>query len=591
MNRKPYKILALVLGCALLAACGQGSLAEARGEEALTTTDTAAQAMENTDMFTRRDRESSYDETGIRISLEGTTARSDSKAVNISGGTVTISEEGCYVLSGTLDEGMIIIDAAGDTKMQLVLEGAHINNSGSAAIYVRQADKVFLTIADGTENSLSNGGSFRAIDENNIDAALYSKDDLSINGEGTLTVTSPAGHGIVCKDDLVICGGGLDVSAADHGLDANDSVRIAGGKLSITAGKDGIHAENSDDARLGFVYVSGGELDIQAQGDGISAGAYAWLEGGGFTLLCGGGSENGSKERSDLYGGFMGRPQAPGAYTAQEDDSGSSMKGVKAAGELLISGGSYVIDSADDALHSDKSVTISGGSFEISSGDDAVHAEETLTVSAGSLSIAKSYEGLEALRVYVQGGDINILADDDGINAAGGVDSSGFEGGRDGRFPPHGGMGGPGAAMGSSDGEISISGGRLCIVAYGDGLDANGSISISGGDTVVCSPVQGDTATLDYDVSAAISGGSFTGTGAYGMAQSFSHWEQGLIAVGTGNRAAGTELRLEDESGALILSHTPQLDYAVLIVSSPNMISGEKYTLSVGTDSAELEAK
>lgn len=505
MKIKPGIIAALILCCTMLAACEQPSPAAAETAETVKPADTeaAAQTVESEDMFTSRDMTSSYDESNcVRIKLEGNSAVADSDGVQISGATVTISREGLYVLSGTLDEGMVIVDTPREAKLQLVLDGARINSPSSAAIYVRQAEKVFVTLADGSENSLSNGGGFTAIDENNIDAVLWSKDDLSINGGGKLALTSPDGHGIVCKDDLVIYGGEIDISASGHGIEANDSVRFGTGKLNISAGKDGIHAENSDDAQLGFVYVSGGEI-------------------------------------------------------------------------------------------------------EISCGDDGIHAGAELTVCGGCINIAESYEGLEALTVYIQGGDISILAQDDGINAAGGEAAGKLEGGIGAGFPGHGGMGGPGGApgmggghgggpgtaMGSSEGEINISGGKIYIEAYGDGFDANGSISISGGDTVVCGPTRGDTATLDYDVSATISGGNFIGTGAYGMAQSFSSSEQGLLAVSTGNRSAGTGLRLEDENGELILSHTPELDYAVVIISSPHIISGETYKLYVGSDSAEFQAK
>lgn len=152
------------------------------------------------------------------------------------------------MISGTLDDGMLVVDASDTAKVQLVFDGVQISSGTSAALYVLEADKVFLTLAEGTENALSNGGEFVAVDDNNIDGALFSKQDLTVNGAGSLTVTSPAGHGIVCKDDLVITGGVYIVYAAGHGIDVNDSIRIADAKLTVDAGKDGIHAENNDDS-------------------------------------------------------------------------------------------------------------------------------------------------------------------------------------------------------------------------------------------------------------------------------------------------------------------------------------------------------
>lgn len=550
------------------------------------------------DMFTDRDSRVEYDASkAVTIKLNGTTATASSNSVKISGSTVTITEEATYVISGTLSDGMIVVNAPETAKLQLVFNGINITKSTSAALYIIEADKVFVTLADGTENILANGGTFTAIDENNIDGAVYSKQDLTFNGTGSLTVTSPAGHGVVCKDDLVITGGTYTVNSSSHGLDANDSVRIANATLNIDAGKDAIHAENTDDASLGFVYIASGTITAEAEGDGIAAGAYLQIEGGNFDLLVGGGAENGTKASSGNYGGFMGgghggmRPSGNQGSTTTTTTDTVSMKGLKAANSILISDGTFKIDSADDSIHSDVSVTINGGTFEIASGDDALHAEETLTVTAGKIDISESYEGLEALNIKVMGGDIKLVASDDGLNAAGGTDSSGTTGGRDGMFGGgKGGMGGGFGGMSSGNGSILISGGNLYINSSGDGLDANGTLEISGGYTVVVGPTQGDTATLDYDKSGIITGGTFIGTGASGMAQTFSDSKQGVVAISVGNQSAGTKIMLKDKSGKTIIEHTPELNFAVVILSSPDIKKGETYTVTVGSESGEFEA-
>ena len=243
------------------------------------------------DMFTDRDSKSEYDASkAVTIKLNGTTATASSNSVKISGSTVTITEEATYVISGTLSDGMIVVNAPETAKLQLVFNGINITKSTSAALYIIEADKVFVTLAEGTENILANGGTFTAIDDNNIDGAVYSKQDLTFNGTGSLTVTSPAGHGIVCKDDLVFTGGTYTVNSASHGLDANDSVRIANANLEIDAGKDVIHCENTDDTSKGFIYISSGTINGEAEGDGIAASAYLQIEGGSFDLLVGGGA-------------------------------------------------------------------------------------------------------------------------------------------------------------------------------------------------------------------------------------------------------------------------------------------------------------
>ena len=557
------------------------------------------------DMFTDRDGKTEYDESkAVSVQLNGTSATSSSNSVKISGSTVTITEEATYVISGTLTDGMIIVNAEDTAKLQIVLNGVDITSKTSAALYILEADKVFVTLADGKTNTLANGGTFTAIDENNIDAAVFSKQDLTFNGSGSLTVTSPAAHGIVCKDDLVFTGGTYTINSASHGLDANDSVRISNStKLTIDAGKDGVHCENTDDASLGFIYISNGTFNIEAEGDGIAASAYVQIENGTFDLLNGGGSENGSKEHSDNFGGFMGeghgggrpgemRPGGSQSSTTTTDESSTSMKGIKATNSLLISGGTFKIDSADDSVHSDVSVSINGGTFEIASGDDAIHAEENLTITAGTFNITESYEGLEALNIDVKGGEFKIVANDDGLNAAGGTDSSGTTGGRDGMFGDGhgGGAGGMGGGMSSGNGSIVISGGNLYVKASGDGIDANGTLTISGGYTVVTGPTQGDTATLDYDKSATITGGTFIGTGAQGMAQTFSDSKQGIVAVSVGNQSAGTNITLKDKSGKTLITYAPNLSFAVVILSSPDIVSGDTYTITVGSESGEFEA-
>ncbi len=605
-------LLVFTLMCGLLAGCGKTSdndktIDNSNNESSITdTSDTSSEPVDvdfsqtDDDMFTDRDSKTEYDESqAVTIKLNGTSATSNSNSVKISGSTVTITEEATYVISGTLTDGMIIVNADDTAKLQIVLYGVDITSKTSAALYILEADKVFVTLADGTENTIANGGSFTAIDDNNIDAAVFSEQDLTFNGSGSLTVTSPAAHGIVCKDDLVFTGGTYTVNSASHGLDANDSVRISSStKLTIDAGKDGIHCENTDDTSLGFIYISDGTMNIEAEGDGIAAGAYVQIENGTFDLLIGGGSENGSNASSGSYGGFMGggghsgmRPGGSQSSTTTADESSTSMKGIKAANSLLFSGGIFKIDSADDSIHSDVSVTINGGTFEIASGDDAIHAEENLTTTAGTFNITESYEGLEALNIDVKGGEFNIVASDDGLNAAGGTDSSGTTGGRDGMFGGHGGgHGGMGGGMSSGNGSIVISGGNLYVKASGDGIDANGTLTISGGYTVVTGPTQGDTATLDYDRSATITGGTFIGTGASGMAQTFSDSKQGVVAVSVGNQSAGTNITLKDKSGKILITYAPELSFSVVILSSPDIVSGETYTITVGSESGKFEA-
>ncbi len=601
-------LLVMLLGCDQLSPLGDGTAtppanqnggANQNGATATPEVDFAAAAE---DMFKKRDRETGYDpDEAVFVTLNGTTATATGDGVTVDGGRVTLTANTDYVISGTLTDGMLVVDAADSAKPHLIFSGVQITNPTGAALYILEADKVVITLAKDSENVLQNGGSFVAIDQNNIDGAVFSKQDLTFNGKGALTVISPAGHGIVCKDDLVFTGGTYTVNAADHGLDANDSVRVTAAALAIDAGKDAVHVENDEEAEKGFVFMDGGSITGEAEGDGISASAYLHIVDGTVDLLTGGGSENGNKTHSDNFGDFMGggggggRPNRPqgqpprGAdvvtVAATATDGSTSMKGLKSTGSMRIAGGQITINAADDALHTNAVMLIEGGTLTLATGDDGLHADTRLTVTGGQITVTQSYEGLEAQHVDVQGGEITLTARDDGINAAGGADQSGTEGGRDGMF---GGGRGP---MGGGNGSIRITGGTVSVQASGDGLDANGTLEIGGGYVTVAGPTQGDTATLDFDVSGTISGGTFIGTGADGgMAQTFSHSSQGVIAVRVGNQAAGTRVTLTDQNGNTLLTHEPPLGFAVVILSCPQMQKGETYTLTVGTQSTPITA-
>lgn len=526
------------------------------GENTAGNTDSAASdsgsKVSASEQFSDRDLQNGYDEEGsAAITLNGTGASCSSNAVKISGSRITITDEGTYILSGTLQDGMVIVDADKSDKVQLVFNSAEISSSSSAAVYVRQADKVFLTTAADTENTLSNGGTYEAIDENNIDAAVFSKDDLTLNGTGSLQILAKAGHGIVCKDSLVLAGGNYGITAENHGLSGKDSICIADGTFQITAGKDGIHAENTDDASLGFLYILDGEFDITSEGDGISSAYFGQIENGSFKI------------------------QAGGGFQAAAD--ADSTKGIKAGGNLWLDDGTYIIDSADDSLHTNSSISISGGSYQISSGDDGIHADGNTSISGGTIDIPQSFEGIEGKTVTISGGNISLVATDDGLNAAGGADSSGFGAHRD-------------SFTSSEDVYISISGGTINVTASGDGIDSNGDLAISGGQTYVSGPSGSGNGSLDYNGEAIITGGIFAASGAMGMVQNFgSSSTQGAMLVQTDAGSEGDSISLADADGNVLVSWQAQTDYGCVIISCPQLSQGNTYTLTAGNSSSQIE--
>lgn len=536
--------------------------------------DTDEDTAEDTDsMFTDRDKEVGYDEnecTAIQLSDDGSSC--DSQSVSIEGQIVTITEEGTYLLSGSLSDGSVVIYTDENVKVRLILNGVSINSSSSAAIYVKSADKVFITLAPDTENVLSNGGTYETVDDNNIDSAIFSKSDLTLNGSGSLKVTAKEGHGVVSKDDLVITGGTYNIEAASQGLSGKDSIRILDGDFTVTAGKDALHAENEDDKEKGFVYIAGGTFALASSGDGISASGDMTLLDGTYTITAGGGSENGEDHQEERPGGSGGpgepvgmlpsgeRPQGepdqkPQAESEASDESEASettsTKGIKANGSLVISGGTYTIYAADDGFHSNSDIAITGGTLTIASGDDGIHADGQVTVSDGTIVISESYEGIEGSeKVLIAGGRITLTSDDDGLNSA----------------------------------VVEISGGHTEIDVEGDGIDSNGTFTVSGGETYVSGPAGDGDGALDYETDAVITGGILIAAGSSGMTVNFGEKStQGSILLNTGSQKAGTDIVLTDASGTELLSWQSSKSYASVVISCPEIVQGESYTIKAGT--------
>ncbi|MDD2214081.1 MAG: carbohydrate-binding domain-containing protein, partial [Oscillospiraceae bacterium] len=332
MNKR-IKNIAVALSltaCLILSACAQSTGETSSGQTLDSTAASSDQSqttasgtettldsqIDSTDQFTDRDYETEAD-SAVNIKLADQASTADGSGVTIDNNTVTITAEGSYHLSGTLTNGQIVVETADTAKVQLILDGVTVSQTGSAAIYIKSADKVFITLAAQSENQLSSSGEFVQTDDNTVDAAIFAKSDLTLNGSGSLTVTSETGHGIVSKDDLKVTGGSYSVTAAGQGLSGKDSVRIADGTFKLNTQKDGIHAENSDDSSLGYVYIKAGEFTIAAEGDGISASSELMIENGDFDISAG----------------------TTGTTAQTSDSSDSSQKGLKATTDLLISGG------------------------------------------------------------------------------------------------------------------------------------------------------------------------------------------------------------------------------------------------------------
>ncbi len=517
----------------------QGEIPEEISKEDLTDMDFS---------FTDRDKEASYD---------------DDKVTDVGniGSEYEITAQGTYIFTGNITDCMISVNAGENDKVQIVLDNASISNSKGPAIYIGEADKVFITLKDGTENSISDGSDYAVSDENGeLDGAIFSRADLTVNGSGSLTVNGNYKHGIVSKDDLVIANAKLNVTAKNVALNGKDCVKISSAAIKLSSGSDGIRSDNDEDATRGFVYIESGSIDIVSGNDGIQAETAIKIETAEMKIVSGGGSR------------------------ASLGDTSESYKGIKAVSDILIHGGNFNIDSLDDAIHSNNTICIEGGNFTLATKDDGIHADIDLAVSAGEITVTKSYEGLESSRIFITGGKIDITASDDGLNAAGGNDSSANQN-------PFGGFGGPGGdKFGNGVGEIVISGGYLLVDSSGDGIDSNGTFALTGGTVLVSGPTNNGNGAFDYDRGASVTGGTLIALGSSGMVQGFSEAEnQGAVLVGFNTVSGGTGIAVCDAEGKTVASFTPKKAYSCMVVTAPALQLNQKYSIYSGAtvDSAD----
>lgn len=532
---------ALLAGCSGEGGAAQSGTASTSALVPATTadvvTETAADASTFDFEYTDRDKDASYDEaTATRIALNGTSITAEGSGVSIAGSEATITEAGTYIVAGTLTDGSLSVDLADENaKVQIVLDGASIHNEDGPAIHIKAADKAFITLAEGSKNTLTDGSAY-TLEEGSDEpyATLFSKADLTLNGSGALEVESSYRHAVCSKDDLVITGGVYTIDAAEDALRGRDCVKICAGEFDIVAVGDGIKSNNDEDATRGFVSIDGGDFSIVAGDDGIQA----------VTLL-------------------------------------------------RVMEGAIVIDAADDALHSDTEALIAGGTLTIEAGDDAVHAETQLLVSGGTVDVKSCFEGYEAEKIYINGGETRIVASDDAINAAAAeVAGTGEESANE--FQSQGGMPMTGMAeggfgMGDENCLLQINGGYTVVEAGGDGLDSNGYIEMNGGVMLVTGPTDNGNGAFDYDLSATVSGGTLIAVGSTGMAQNFTSGTQAFSFTNVQGQA-GANVAITDESGAVIASYTPTKQYGMVLVTAPSLAEGGSYNLVIGGTPTDMNA-
>lgn len=522
--------------------------------------------------------------TVIRLDDNGTTVTGPGAAV--SGERVSISQGGTYTVTGSLSQGQIYIEAGGSDTVTLHLAGMELRNAADAAIHVENAGTTVLYLEAGTGNLLQSGTAPEAgvlgaaADDAASGGAVYARDDLTLAGEGTLTVLGYLNNGIHTTNDLRIEGGDLTVEAVNNGVKGKDSLTIAGGSLTVTSGGDGLKSDDTTGEGSGWVLLSGGAVTVRSSGDGVQAETALTVTGGSIDLSTGGGSA-GVTYSSDRGWG------QPDSNWDLESESEPSTKGLKSGTETLISGGTIAVDSRDDAIHSNGSVRITGGSITAASGDDGIHADVELVIEEGTVTVTGSYEGLESNQIDLRGGVISVTATDDGVNANGGQTRMG-----------RGGFGNGSAGSSNADaGEtplLRISGGTLTVNATGDGLDSNGDLIVEGGFTIINGPTSGANGALDYGAesggSCVVNGGTILALGSSGMAETFGEGSGQYSFRHTFDQsfAAGAEITVSDSAGNVLLRHTAIKSGNAVVFSAPELTAGETYTLRAGEQQAEV---
>lgn len=465
--------VATVTGCSAVAAAGASSGTSADAGTASTNGATLPAGIAeiqdaNADQTVVNDDEWSAADA-VDIALSGTSAETSSSAVTVGDGTVTITAAGVYRLSGDY-AGSVVVDAADDAQVVLILDGVDIAAEGAPAIRVTSADDVAVYLAEGSANSVTATGT-AGTDAN---AAIWADADLTLSGTGSLAVQGDE-DGIRSKDDLVVLSGSIDVTSGDDGLRGTDSLTVRGGTVTVDAGGDGISSDQDADETQGWVSIEGGTIDVTAGSDGID----------GYT----------------------------------------------------------------DVI--------------ITAGDIAIAAEE----------------GIEAGTIAIADGTIDIVATDDGINGSAGTSSDTATG-----EESAGGMGGGG--MQDTGEYVLIAGGQITIDSEGDGLDSNGSMSITGGTTLVSGPTRSGNGALDTNGALTVSGGTILALDSGGMSGSPAADSAQAWVAAWASGAAGSTVEVVASDGTVLLSTTAEKAFGALVFSSADVVAGETYTVTV--DGAEV---
>lgn len=523
-------VMAALAGCGQTGTAGSSSDVSSNGAYITTAVSENQKNIELTDSnvdinFTDRDKSSEYDESSaVKITLNGSSAVVSGSGVNISGSTVTITSAGTYIISGSLSDGQIVIAASDSDKVQLVLNNAEINCNTSAAVYVKSADKVFVTLPAGTTNSLGGGTEYVQTDDNTVDGVIFSKSDLTLNGTGTLKIDADYRHGIVTKDTLCITGGTYVIDAVKTCLAGKDGIKILDGSFTLTSGSKGLNSGNDDDAKEGSIYIAGGTFTIKSEDDSIHADGSCIIAGGTYTIAAG-------------------------------DD------GIHANYDTVITDGSITITDSYEGIEG-RRITVSGGTINLTASDDGINA-----ATGGSSDEQRMPGGQQPQEMRMPGGQKPSGMDMDNKGQAPASRSASDD---DVYIKITGGTitvnaGGDGI---DSNGNLYITGGTVYVAgptSNGNGaLDYEGEASITGGTLI-----------------AAGSSGMAQGMGS-------NSTQCSMLVNLSETIAAGSVISLKDSSGNVLISWTSPKQFSSVVISTAELAQGSTYTLVTGDTQTEV---
>lgn len=489
-----------------------------------------------------------------KITLNGNSITSEtSTGISINGSVLTISALGNYELSGTLSNGQIIIDIAdsdltgiektssanSDEIVRLILNNANITNSTSSPIYIANSSKTVIVLSDNSTNTLTDGTNYTYINAETEEpnSTIFSNDDLTFYGNGTLTVNANFNDAIASEDGLIIKSGNINITSVDDAIRGKDYLIIKDGTVKITSNGEGLKSDNTEDATRGYISIEGGSINITSFGDGISAATDVLISDGTLNI------------------------KTTGTNTTE-----TSSKAVKGLVSVVIDNGNLTINSVDDAVHSNGSVTINNGTFSIASKDDGIHADNTVIINDGTIYISSSVEGVEGHYIYVNGGNITVVSTDDSFNSSAGSRTE------------------------TDDNScIYIHGGYIVLIpSNGDGLDSNGDMQMTAGTVIIHGPSSQPEVMIDYNGTFIISGGFLTSSGSNSnmtQAPSSSSTQYCVKIMFNSSISASTIIHVQDSDGNNVLTFQPTKKFQSVVFSSSDLQKGKTYSIYKGGSS------